>query len=381
MGVRTVIAGVVLIGIAAGGGILYRHLDDARIDREAARLTALLEKDLAEYHAGRHGRPPAPGEPTVGDAADWYRKAFEAFENCGIDPDRLYRLGRKDEGIGDLLREVRPILDLVAMGARARFTSVVIRFGDRSTPAIAARIGELLILDSSRRPERLLTAFRFGGDLSIGKPFEVSLEPTREAAVEGLTRRIAAQRAAGPELDSLVALLRAELVGRPDPWDALHAEILDTEMYLRAGLEDTDGHAPVAEDLGLTPTRSALVDAWIELREFSGRRDPADPPPFLHAGRVTAQLYERSRLELSALLLGALMLREKHRTGAFPTDLVALRPPEVTATPAEGRWTLEPDRKTGLPAIYIRDGRPLRVVTEAEKGLPLPPAFEFRETQ
>jgi hypothetical protein len=374
MGVRTVLIGVLVLGVAAGAGIVFRHFTDARIDREIARLTALFDRESEEELAVRYHRPPAPGEPTEGDAADWYRKAFDAFERCGIERARLYGLGRPDEGLGDLLREVEPILELVEKGVRARFATGV----TQKDSAVCSRIGELLLLSADRRPDRRLTAFRYGGDLFIGAPYVAPLGLTREAAVEALVLWVATQRAGSEELAPLIDLLLAELSLRPEPWDAYRTEIAGTEWMLRCGLNKPDELAPVAAELGLEPTRRALVDAWIELRAFSDRRIPADPPSFLHVGEVTFWSYERSRLELSALLLGALMLREKHRTGSFPTDLVALRPPEVTGSPAGGRWSLEIDAKTGLPAIFIRGGAALRVVTEAEKGLPVPPAFEFR---
>jgi hypothetical protein len=266
----------------------------------------------------------------------------------------------------------------------------------------AGTLGTLLQLDALLRAE----ADDFAG--AVDRAFEAvalaeDLADRPQAAVSAplmaLTRLVATEALPPGEADRAVTLLTRDLERRRPVWEAWRHEYLAWQVAFRQviaaeadPLEFDVAGVPFAVDLPLglgarLPTRGEVADAWSCFREHfadirraveSGDdaayaaarmrlRDAvadAGSGPFgsvsayvLVAGENALENVDLSRRRREALLLGLFMLREKRRTGAFPTDLAAIRPPAVRKSPGGARWILvtEPGKK---PAIRLESDPP-----------------------
>jgi hypothetical protein len=391
--------------IVVAGVLGWKYLlEPARIDREVARLSALLEAELTEYEAPRE-RPPYGEPPIEGDGVEWYRQALEACEALDDESEwmRAYIAFWEDgtlpppDGV-PASPEMDRIVDLLAKGARC--TKVGRLFSPRMGPYVRLRMPGLLRrleFDSRLRLhagdlegslDRLLLCHAFVRD-ALPIPWR-SLTNT----VEALRDLAGTGRLPGPLRDRLLERLRRNLVDCPSLPEFARDAYLSWQVGLRQVLAGEVSKATVLANcqdfeekraFGLVevfPTRAAILEAWVRLRDDEAAIRAASTDPAALAARLSAldaavaqekggawvaaalgtffminlQIgnHEVMRSEEMAIVLGLLLQREHEATGAWPDTLESIRPEFVDPRPLGYPWSLRFDPETGLPGLYLR---------------------------
>jgi hypothetical protein len=398
-----ILLAALLVG-AVGWLFLRGHLRK----REVARLSAVLEEELAAWRCRPRERPPLPGEPVPGDALGHYLDAVSALPRLA--PATAARLTAwREAGAGappgvDLVAAARgaaAALDLLSRGtrtARAGPLAMISAPGGEPDPGA---LPDLAVLAGAVRARAGDTAGAVAVAIELGRAADDGFGPSlREASVD-LLRVALEQGPSDPAAEARAAsFLRTSLGPDPGLPARLEADSLTYQCLLRDRLTRSKATKGVRERLrallGSHVRGTDRLELWRALRAVTeeirrlgpeeirpglaallreGRsdRDVADfwRSIFLKRARTTREMSLRWRREA---LIFALALRARKRTdGAWPADPAAARPAEVREHPSAGDWSVIRDPEGRLALVLTSIGTELtRVFLETESQLETP---------
>lgn len=371
-------------------------------DREAAvrEATEGFIRDVRFFENEVFWRPPLPGAVEEGAARGRYALARAVVERLGVADhvDWCRHPGRTEA--------VRIALDLVSPGTRTRSVGRCpdARSG-RLDAADLAWVGwlredlELIMADLTvkgspalgRAVRRGLEFIRLCDDLSRGTTFArlTVLQQHRGRITWELARMVERDVLSDAELAALTEGLTPILADRPAPRLILQGHLLAVESTFYEVVEGgrsvedqdwSDGRrrGPLGI-LGRGPSRKEVVQAWATWRDYSeamlGTGSIAEiryverafvkdrelwQQPILdrliaqgNRSAAALRMADLTRESAEGLLLAALAVLQRRRTGAWPDSLQALRPPEVRAEPGGRGWVLAAGGGDEVPAVLL----------------------------